>query len=250
MSSLTLCRVTLLTLGRPVRLSASTETHCVAEKRDDTGARLFPEITNLQSRLKGLTTVASPDTSSTQKSKERLRELTALRNVAGLLSGDFKKDVSFAREVENFTYRVLKGIDNITKALDESKCPRTNDGSKQPTKTPLSLIHILLQHRKSQDNELQLALESAAALDSKKRQSVLWSSKFLATTTRLVLRALNPDYSETGDFKRESELRKKERIPNTIISIIDRILPKKGGEALLIYCALEGTSQDRFMNLI
>ncbi len=237
----------VMTSSRPVRLPTNEKTHCCAETRDNAGARLFPEFDNLRTRLDSLIVDTSYDAAeNTQESKEsrygltvskkRKDGLTELREVAGLLDVEFKKEVAFLREVENFTYQILKGIDELSK--------RTT------AETSWSLIHILIRHRNSPDNKLQLALEGAAALDSKKRQSVSWSSKFLALTTRVVMRALDRNFSETGDKEKEYELKKRERIPNIINAVVNQISAKKGGEALLIYAALEGTSQFLSMDLI
>ena len=108
----------IFTSSRPVRLPTNEETHCCAETRDGAGARLFPEFTSLRTRLDNLCVHTSSDAAeNTQESrkredglmvsKKRKDGLIELKEVAGLLDDDFKKEVAFLREVENFIYQIL-----------------------------------------------------------------------------------------------------------------------------------------------
>lgn len=227
---------------RPDRLPALSGRSCCREKKVAAIAKLAPRGPTLREELDDIcVSDVSEDARCTKSCQQRRSQLKALRDRAVPQSLGLKDDADFALAVETFTYHIIEGI---TKLKEKRPVNTISDDGEQLS--PPSLMHILVQYRKTQHDKLHLSLEHAGKLNSKDRKSESWFSDTLAGMTRLVRRKLDTEYSETGDGQKESQLKRREKNPYSIESIVNQLFPTKGGEALLVHAALKGTYHNRF----
>lgn len=207
------------------------------EKRSKAQDRLFPSVSKLRARLNALSvdgveggSVGSVDGRNADSgglTAGRLDELKALLKSAETLDDPkFTLEVRIRLAEEELINEFYKGA-----AILNKKAARR-----------LPTICELIHYRKHRNEELQVIFDRAATADSLAGKEAAFLSQQLAADTRLIRRAEDPHFSETGNSDKEATLRKGERVRKLINRAVDRVLGIKGPEALAILAAYQGSS--------
>lgn len=73
-------------------------------------------------------------------------------------------------------------------------------------------------------NNLPRLYEQMGGTKKRKGKSVAWCADLAATTTRLLRRSYDKNYSETKDLKKEKQLKRREKIPRMLWGSINKLI--------------------------
>ncbi|KAK1657671.1 hypothetical protein BDP55DRAFT_721269, partial [Colletotrichum godetiae] len=86
---------------------------------------------------------------------------------------------------------------------------------------------------------IQDVLEQSELAVHETANSLVWVSKMLASSTRIIRRKLDTTYTETGSLDEENQVRRRDRGAETIHQVVNQMYPEQRGNAFLVYRALE-----------
>lgn len=213
-----------LTIFSPSQLTPPLQP-CGAN-REYAKSTLFPSDEELGQKLKKLCDDSTePESHTAEGTNVRLGNLKRLMEEAEPSDNeDIKRSIAFWYTVENFLDNVHNGLRQLREA----------DGNE------VSDLHKLVQYRRFNNGTLQLIFDQEASKKSKEGRKTAWLWRFLANITRLVHRALDERYSETGNPDKENALRRNERVAKIIIKVVHLLVIRGVREAHLISAALRG----------